>query len=166
MQSPDPPAERSIDPQKFLAAVAICMVVALASFGVLRAIEKHNQTPGGLSSQDARLVLELAATTGRLQARKSVGTWVPQLLADRSKEARFPALLPASVLLDYRTASKRFGALLLRSTDYDFDGPDAYVSIGPKGYKSAGKARAWCQAAGLASDRCIAKRLARAPDKR
>jgi hypothetical protein len=119
-----------------------------------------SQTPAVVHTQ-----LEGAAVHDHASVEKHfVGKWVPQLLlASETRPDLTTTTANAHDLLDYLPLRRRYGALLVRSGDYNFGTRGRYASIVPRAYQSPKQALAWCRKAHLGPDRCIAKHLTHAP---
>lgn len=108
---------------------------------------------------DARLDATVAHDHKSIE-KHLVGKWVPQL--SRVAETHWDLTASAGRahdLFEHEALRKQYRALLIRSGDYNFETGGRYISILPKGFKSAKQALGWCRKAHLGPDRCIAKRL-------
>ena len=102
---------------------------------------------------------QLAATVDadRPLVESLVGQWEPQLSAKRDGlVADGITYTPADIVALQAKFVAQFGAVLLWSGDYVFEEGDLWISIAPKPFSTADEALAWCVAAGLDRDNCLA----------
>jgi hypothetical protein len=139
-------------------------VLVLGGWG-LRAESVSAKWPG--SEEPAAVHARLEATVVHDHPaieKRFVGRWVPQLpLVSETHPDLTASTAAAHDLADYLPLRKKYGALLLRSGDYDHAARGSYVSIVPKAYRTPKQALAWCHKAHLGSERCVAKRLTHKP---
>ena len=103
---------------------------------------------------------QLAATRDddRPEVEALVGQWVPQLSAKREgTEADGIVYAAADIVALHADLAVQYGAVLVWSGEYVFEQGDLWISIAPKGFATPEEALAWCVAASLDRDNCLAK---------
>ncbi len=103
---------------------------------------------------------QLAATrdADRPEVEALVGQWVPQLSAKREgTEADGIVYAATDIVTLHAGLAVQYGAVLVWSGEYVFEQGDLWISIAPKGFATPEEALAWCVAASLDRDNCLAK---------
>jgi hypothetical protein len=103
---------------------------------------------------------QLAATrdADRPAVEALVGQWVPQLSAKREgSKADGIVYAAADIVALHARLHAQYGAVLVWSGEYVFEQGDLWISIAPKGFATPEEALAWCTAASLDRDNCLAK---------
>ena len=146
---------------RLLAAMILGVGVLVAGVWGLRAQSVAARWPGSEEPAAVHARLEASVVRDhRVIEKRFVGKWVPQLLLVSETNPDLTASTAgAHDLADYLPLRKKYGALLLRSGDYDFAASGSYVSIVPRAYRTPKQALTWCRKAHLGPERCVAKRL-------
>jgi len=157
------PARPGIDPGRLVLALILGLGVLVVGLWALRAQSVAARWPGSEEPAVVHARLEAAVTRDHPTVKKRfVGNWVPQLLlVSETRPDLTASTAAAHDLADYLPLRRRYGALLIRSGDYNFVAGSGYVSIAPGAYRTPERALSWCRRARLGPERCVAKHLTR-----
>ncbi|MGD9526454.1 MAG: tetratricopeptide repeat protein, partial [Pseudonocardia sp.] len=137
-----------------LVGCALVLVVAsIAAAAVANITSAGTNSANASSSTVGQGTLEQIRQADRNTIESSLlETWVPQVAAAAAGDN--------GMLSKHQNLKQRYGALLLRSDDYNFAmGRGYWVSVAPFAFPSARQALAWCRTNNLGPDDCFAKFL-------